>query len=85
MEYNGLVAPLSVQRFSTGIKSGAKAYGAEFITRLVKGVTHTNVRLKESAEVFLAPDMFKPEDSLGASPPAPGVEPPAEKGIMKTH
>ncbi|WP_241624677.1 hypothetical protein [Rosenbergiella epipactidis] len=53
MDYHGLGKPLSVNKFSRGIKSAAKEYRAEYKTRLVKGKTQTNVSFNELAEEFM--------------------------------
>ena len=53
MEYHGLGKPLSVNKFSRAIKSGAKEYRANYLTRSINGRAQTNVSLTELAEEFL--------------------------------
>ncbi len=45
--YVGVKHPLSAQQLSTSIKSSAKEYGSEYLTRLVKGRTQTNIQASE--------------------------------------
>lgn len=53
LDYHGLGRPLSVQKFSQAVKSAAKEFGREYITRKVKGYTQTNATPTEAAEVFM--------------------------------
>ncbi|WP_410489839.1 toprim domain-containing protein [Aeromonas hydrophila] len=53
LDYHGLGRPLSVQKFSQAVKSAAKEFGREYITRKVKGYTQTNATPTDAAEVFM--------------------------------
>ncbi len=44
MKFHGLGKPLSVDRFSTALKSAAKEYGKPYLTRKIKGLTQTNIQ-----------------------------------------
>lgn len=53
LEYHGLGKPLAVNRFSKAMKNAAKEYQKEYLTRLIRGRTQTNVDLNDYAEEFL--------------------------------
>jgi putative DNA primase/helicase len=53
MEFHGLGKPLSVNIFSTAVRNAAKEYGKHYLTRKVKGLTHTNVQTTELVNGFL--------------------------------
>lgn len=53
MEYQGLGKPLGVRAFGKAVRQAAKELKKGYLTRLVKGITQTNVALTEAAEVFI--------------------------------
>ncbi|HBE4558372.1 primase-helicase zinc-binding domain-containing protein [Escherichia coli] len=53
MEYHGLGKPLSVNKFSRAIKSAAREYRANYLTRSINGRAQTNVGINELAEEFI--------------------------------
>lgn len=53
LDYHGLGRPLSVQKFSQAVKSAAKEFGREYITRKYKGYVQTNAAPTDAAEVFM--------------------------------
>lgn len=53
MAYAGRSKPLNVNDFGKAMKSAAKVYGHEYITRKVKGVTQTNAITTDDCDAFL--------------------------------
>ncbi|EES8440818.1 DNA primase [Escherichia coli] len=53
MAYAGRSKPLNVAEFSKAMKTAAKVYGHEYITRKVKGVTQTNAMTTDDCDAFL--------------------------------
>lgn len=53
MAYAGRSKPLNVNDFGKAMKPAAKVYGHEYITRKVKGVTHTNAITTDECDAFL--------------------------------
>ncbi|HDJ1020639.1 DNA primase family protein [Escherichia coli] len=53
MAYAGRSKPLNVAEFSKAMKTAAKVYGHEYITRRVKGVTQTNAITTDDCDAFL--------------------------------
>ncbi|MCV5713034.1 primase-like DNA-binding domain-containing protein, partial [Escherichia coli] len=53
MAYTGKGKCLSVNEFGKAMRSAAKVYGYEYITRKVKGVTQTNATTTDDCDAFL--------------------------------
>ncbi|MGN4956747.1 DNA primase family protein [Aeromonas sp. 23P] len=53
MGYHGLGRPLSVQAFTRAIKVAAKEFGAQYLSRTIKGKAQTNVALSDAALLFI--------------------------------
>ncbi|EHL0960677.1 TPA: DNA primase [Escherichia coli] len=53
MAYAGRSKPLNVNDFGKAMKTAAKVYGHEYITRKVKGVTQTNAITTDDCDAFL--------------------------------
>ncbi|MGL4858231.1 MAG: primase-helicase zinc-binding domain-containing protein, partial [Enterobacteriaceae bacterium] len=72
MDHQGLLTPLSVNKFGRAMKNAAKEYGREYKTRKVKGVTQTNVQLTDAAESYLPRAYGIDSEAITASAPHTG-------------